>query len=111
MRTQNPLERQFDTCAQEIDCIAAGGGHMDFLRWLCAYKHHETVEFASRFFKDNCRVEAEAGNLDTLQWALSNGAPCDVRLTNHAACSGHLHVIKFLVSQAPRFRPGCRLAQ
>ncbi|KAG5183847.1 hypothetical protein JKP88DRAFT_315906 [Tribonema minus] len=96
---------------RSIGCIAAKGGHMAILRWLCDFNNQEGFGFSFALDKAICCAAAEAGNLSTLQWALDNGAPCDVRAMNDAARNGHLRVIKFLVDKASRFRPGCKACE
>lgn len=67
---------------------AAGGGHLEVVKWLrargCPWTSIATYG------------AAEQGHLEVLEWALENGCPCSDCAVPGAARNGHLSVLKLL---------------
>jgi hypothetical protein len=67
---------------------AAGGGHLEALKWL----HRRAVQWHVR----TAACAAGKGHLELLQWAVSRGCPWNASdVLREAALGGHLHVLQW----------------
>ena len=73
--------------------VAASVGSIDILKHLLCSRNRETREYTKL---NICDAAAAGGHLDCLQYAHSNGCPCDTTWTCYnAAAGGHLECLQY----------------
>lgn len=68
----------------EVCMYAAGGGHLESLKWCRA---------RGCLWKDSLRLAMTNGHLEVVRWCLANGCPWDTRWLQCAAQMGHFEVL------------------